>query len=779
MDKTYEYKKDGKEIWITTPEPQRRYDNMIYNDTYFMMIDQSGNGVARHMTGDGYENVTVANERILFVRDDESGESFSIGFAPLYKDYESYACGQGLNYQIIENTTNGIKATWRMFVPLGSDPVEIWDVRLEDISGKNRKLSLFSCMEMPISGVDTYGGDIYRIAAYDADAEAIFVRGDAETFNKIDFPLHNAFVTASETPVSWDANYDAFIGKRRTIQNPIGLENGTLSGSHASKDKTNGGLHFSFEVAAGDAAEIRFVAGACETITDVQKLKSTYIAGSLGSCEFFQALETERADKLSMLSVETGVETVDTMINAWALQQNHYLSTWCRWGWMGYRDIVQMSQGVLYWDRELARKNLKKALEHQYADGFALRGWNPLDPMRYADCASWNVYAITEYVKETGDFDFLDEVVSYYDEGEASVYDHLMQLMNRLLEDRGDHGMCLAFFGDWNDSLTGVCRKGKGESVWLTMAFCRCALVLKELAGQLGKTDDVQRMEKWHAEVAAAVNANAWDGKWYICALDDEGEPIGSEQNEEGKIYLNMQSWAQLGGICTDERWDSALESSYKHLDSGWGMMLNWPTYTKPAPNIGRLSYLRPGICENGSVYTHGNAFFYMALLERGLADEALKVWEDIHPANENRPVANQPNVFANGYFGPDNDTMPGMSEHIWTTGSAPWMVSCTVEHMIGLRRGYDGLLIEPCLPTEWGTVKVSREYRGSVYNVTIEKEKGVAQGEIQSITVNGNDHEIGTPLPLDGGSHEVVVDLRSSSDVLNQELEQKEVCCG
>jgi len=130
---------------------------------------------------------------------------------------------------------------------------------------------------------------------------------------------------------------------------------------------------------------------------------------------------------------------------------------------------------------------------------------------------------------------------------------------------------------------------------------------MKELAEFLEKNDDVKLMESWHKEMADNINKHAWDGDWYLCALDDDGNPIGSHKNEEGKIFLNMQSWAQLGKICDDERWKSANDAVYKYLDSGWGLSLNWPTYTKPTPNVGRLSYIRPGICENGSVYSHGS----------------------------------------------------------------------------------------------------------------------------------------------------------------------------
>ena len=202
---------------------------------------------------------------------------------------------------------------------------------------------------------------------------------------------------------------------------------------------------------------------------------------------------------------------------------------------------------------------------------------------------------------------------------------------------------------------------------------------------------------------------------------------------------------------------------------------MNWPTYTKPTPNVGRLSYLRPGICENGSVYSHGNAFYFLAFLDRGNADSALKVWEDINPANPNRPFANQPNVFANGYYGPDHDYLPGMSEHIWTTGSASWIVPGVVENMIGLRRTYDGIIIKPCLPKEWETVKISREFRNTKYNVTIKNpplkvsDPGYAGGvadkpedvsSIKNMIVDGMEYDFTKPLPIDNKEHEIVVTI-------------------
>jgi len=520
-------------------------------------------------------------------------------------------------------------------------------------------------------------------------------------------------------------------------------------------------MHFRLDLAPGGAEDLRMLLGACEHEDSIARLSAKYLHGGLDSDEHFDALADERAEMMRNIRIDTPDDSVNTMINLWVKQQVHEGATWVRWGYKGYRDIVQQSQGVLTQDAPLARANLMKACRHQYNDGFALRGWHPLDPMRYADSAQWLISAVTEYVKETGELDLLDEMVPYFDEGEGTVYEHLMKAMVRLHTDRGPHGMCLPFFGDWNDSLTGVCKKGRGESVWLSMAFCRCALLMRELAERLGRADDAKRMGAWHEEMSDAINTHAWDGEWYICALDDDAEPIGSSKNDEGKIFLNMQTWAQLGRVVNDERWDKAWSACREHLDTGWGFMLHWPTYTKPRSNIGRLSYLRPGICENGSVYTHGNAFLLLALLERGMADDALKVWREVHPGNPARPVACQPNVFMNGYLGPDSDIAPGNAEHAWVTGSASWMFFSVVEYMLGLRRGYDGLTVRPSMPGEWKRASIRRIFRGTTYDVRIENPAGAENPPVAQITVDGSDYPVDEPLPIDGGEHEVVVGLQ------------------
>ena len=760
----YQYTPDGRELRCHTAEPPRRFDNILYNQVYFAQLDQTMHGVpelsGRHMTDQGWVSNVVSRERIVYVRDDESGVVFSAGFAPVCRQYEQYCCTSGLNYQIIENVTDGLKVTWRLYIPAGDDPLEIWDVRVENLTDRPRRLSLVTELAMECDGVDLFGGFLYRRTAFVPEANALFVQQDGERHLTIDFPFHNAFVTADRPVASWCGNQAAFCGPRGNLANPDALRVALIPPVPASRYTPTGTLQVQVSVAPGTHADTRFLIGACDRPPMIERLRARYLGGNLETDADFTAMCAERQAMMANIQVQVPDAAMPPKFNIWLKQQIHHGAVHCRWGIKGYRDIVQQAQGVLTQAPELAHLILRKACAHQYSDGFALRGWHPIDPMRYADSAQWMVSAITEYLKETGNFEFLAEDVPFFDYGTATVYEHLRRAMLRLHTDRGAHGLCKIFFGDWNDSLTGVGRQGRGESVWLSMAFCRDALLMAELASEVSNPRDALQFQRWHEEMVKALNAHAWDGAWYLCALDDDGLPIGSQANEAGKIFLNMQSWAQLGRVCDEKHWQAAWSSVQSHLDTGWGFKLNWPTYMEPVANVGRMSYMRPGICENGSVYTHGNVFMLVALLERGMADEALALLQAIDPVNARRPVVNQPNSYFNGCLGPDAVEGPGMAEHVWATGSAAWLFFALTEYLLGLRRTYRGIVLQPCFPSAWDTASITRTYRGTTYHVTINNSRRRANPPVSHVTIDGASHPARMPLPIDGEEHQVVVDL-------------------
>jgi cellobiose phosphorylase len=190
----YRYSADAREVWIETPDPPHPFINILYNESYFTILDHYARGRGRHMDPiQGYNNNVIENERFVYIRDDATGDYFSVGWEPCLRDPEHWVCRAGLNYQSIENTTNRLKVIWRIYVPAGKDPVEIWDVRVQDASGAPRRVSMFIYVGMKCDGVDLYCGELCRIAQYDPALEAIFVRMDAERHTTIDFPWHNGF----------------------------------------------------------------------------------------------------------------------------------------------------------------------------------------------------------------------------------------------------------------------------------------------------------------------------------------------------------------------------------------------------------------------------------------------------------------------------------------------------------------------------------------------------------------------------------------------------------
>jgi cellobiose phosphorylase len=714
------------------------------------------------MTVEGCKNNVVENERFIYVRDDDTGRYFAVGWLPVARPYSKYLAIAEPGCQWITNVTDDIRAEWRIFVPAGDDPVEIWHLKLADRSGRPRRLSVFTYVSMKCDGYDLYSGEMFRLARYVPEQQAIFVRMDAEQHEKIDFPWHNGFMTGSLPPESWDADPGPFIGGGgRTLRDPQAVETGRCTGSVAPMWPSAAALHWRLDVPASGETQLRILLGACDGEPTIDRLRRKYLVGWTTEYDHLRDVCESNNALVAPVRIDAAPElSLAGMLNVWVKLQCHYGLYWGRWGFCGYRDQLQQVVGNLSQAPDLCRERILAACRHQYADGFALRGWRPIDTHRNVDSASWLIHAVTEYVKETADFALLDEVAPFYDSGEAPVRDHLVRALDRLWADRGAHGLPLSFEGDWNDSLTGPCRRGKGESVWMGMAFCRAAALLRELALKLKNQPLADQLAARQRAMADAVNAHGWDGGWYLCALDDDGEPIGSAKNDEGRIFLNTQSWAHLGGVADDERWTKSWAAAREQLDTGWGFMLNTPAYTRVHPNVGRLSYIRPGAGENASVYTHGNAFLFLALLERGLADEALEVWRGINPANPARPGAAMPNVFYNGFYGPDSEIMPGLADHAWTTGSCAWMLHGVVELMFGLRRTYDGLVIRPCIPSTWPTARITRVYRGTTYRVTIDNPHAISGAAVESIAIDGTPHAHAAPLPIDAGTHEVTVTL-------------------
>jgi cellobiose phosphorylase len=259
-----------------------------------------------------------------------------------------------------------------------------------------------------------------------------------------------------------------------------------------------------------------------------------------------------------------------------------------------------------------------------------------------------------------------------------------------------------------------------------------------------------------------AINQHGWDGNWYWRASKDNGEVIGSHKNEEGKIFLNAQTWSVISGTAENSRQESAMQAVEEYLEGGdVGPILFHPAYSKPDSHIGYLSRYAPGIRENGGVYTHAATWTIWAANIRKNTELSYRVYKKLCPIyngmNPDRYVA-EPYVTPGNISGPDSPHY-GRGGWTWYTGSAGWLYRVTLDYLIGIRAEYDGLVVNPCLPKEWKKIKVNRLFRGVNYSIEIESNGGGGT-EVNEILVDGKKID-GNVIPVFSDKEEVKVTIK------------------
>ncbi len=778
MENRYGYFNErGNEYTITNPETPRAFDNFLWNQSVFSNVQQTGVGYCDYQIG-GNEAVQLLTgngricdfdmfgrdnlmSRLIYIRDNETGDFWNVNWEPVKKKYDRYECTHGLGYTVIRSEVDGILSEFRIFIPKGRDPVELWTLKTINTSERKRRLSVFVYNQFQFRykwGFDSYGDMLFRSARLSREQNAVIAEKHPHR------KPHNyltGFLTSDEPIEAFDGTRDAFVGMYRTLQEPQAVVNGRCTNTPGSSDATIGAVQYDLELESGAAKEISLILGATDEEEHIAFFREKYF----GKYEkYFQELGEDKDRMTSATRVNTPDEHMNRLLNNWIKQQALFGAAWCRWGWNGYRDIVQHGYGVASLEPSRTGEIIREALRYQYGSGLALRGWNPVDEKAYSDSALWLIFTLTAYLKETGDFEILSENIPFYDGGSATVLGHIERSLEFLENNKGSHALCLIKFGDWNDSLTAVGKEGRGESVWLSEAYAEALQQMAELYGHLGmdgkKADCLQR----NKNIRDAVNEAAWDGGWYVRCFDDRGEPVGSNTNEQGKIFIEAQAWALISGIAEGERAEKLMQSCDQLLLTGAGYRLLSPVFTRRDDNIGRISCLEPGICENGTIYSHCNSWMILGLLRMRKPEKAYDLFKRITPgyfSDEKDPKQKcPPYVYANCYYGPEHRNNALQMEFTWITGSIAWYNNLLVNDFLGIKPGYEGLRIDPCIPPEWRDYTVERRFRNAVYLIHVQNPLHLQHGR-PKITADGNEIN-GNLLPVfnDGKRHHVEIIL-------------------
>jgi cellobiose phosphorylase len=443
---------------------------------------------------------------------------------------------------------------------------------------------------------------------------------------------------------------------------------------------------------------------------------------------------------------------------------------------IGMRDSSQDILGVLANIPEDAKAFLKTLLSFQKQNGAALHSFNPLTmegsigdaeemgdrPHYYSDDHLWSILGVTAYIKETGEVAFLEEMVPFYEkdqQGEpletAPVLEHVKRALSFTRGDLGAHGLPLLGFADWNDTInlaTGA------ESLFSAHLYGRALHEFIDLLEHLGKKEEADEWRAAHTEMKQRVEQHAWDGEWYVMYFDHDGTPVGSHANQYGKIHLNGQSWAVLSGFASEQRARQAMDSVYKHLNTKFGIKLSTPGYDGYDPRYGGITTYPPGAKENCGIFLHPNPWAMIAETMLGNGDRAYEYYSQINPAGKNDIIdlyESEPYVYPQNILG-DEHPQFGLARNSWLSGTASWMYQTGTQWILGIRAEYDGLRVDPCIPSQWNGFRATRKYRGVTYLITVNNPKHVCRG-VEKVEVKGG-RAAGSLIRADQGAKLVQV---------------------
>ena len=764
----YKFSEHGESCLIYDAKPPRYWFNYLWNENgYCAQISQIGHGRSYYLNEKADMCMLNNNDaRYLYIRDDVSKECWNIGAGPLDTKVQNYRCKHSIGYSDIQSDYSNIHSSWRFFVPQGGYH-EVWEVTVCNHSDRDRKLSLFSAVTFELEGF-SYPRyyEMYRCieTEFDRELNGIYC---VSSHPFAPHKRYNAFLSSSEPVYAYDGDLAKFCGETGSItktdasayalfQRPkIVTEGMDCTNSSAALFILGGVLQQKFVLRAGEEKKICFVFGVSESIEEARdvskKIKNPDIIE-----EEFQKTRKYNLQKYASLSVKTPDEKINHIMNLWLKKQIDC----CIVGKKGVRDNLQIAVALLNYRPEKAKEEILECLRHQFQDGHTVLTWYPYDDTRYSDQPFWIIWAVCELLKETGDFGILAQEISWQDGETASVLEHMKAAVNRLIQDKGRNGLVKIYFADWNDALN-ITTDPEAESVMLSHQFCLALREMKRLMEKTGEMEYANYLEKEYQILKKQINDVAWDGDWYMRALSKE-ENIGSKYSEGSKIYLNAQTWAVLADVLDDEERLQKLVKSVDDMEYDFGFPLNLPPYLSYSPHVGRMSGMLAGLFENGGVYCHATGFKILMDCKMKRGTKAVQTLKKIMPDSEYNPSSQsgaEPYVFTNCY-----STHPkyyGKSYWSWTTGTSAWAMMGLYEGILGVKRDYSGLKIEPAFPAEWSNASMTRHFRNADYHITI-CNPGHVEGGKPVLTI---DHKkiVGNIIPSfeDGKIHEVEVTLR------------------
>jgi len=801
-----------REYVITNPRTPWPWINYLGNEDFFSLISNTAGGYSfykdakfRRLTRYRYNNVPMdSGGKYFYIKDGDT--TWSPGWKPCKTELDSYECRHGMNYTSINGVKNGVSATALYFVPLKTW-AEVQKLTLTNNTQETKRLKVFSFVEWCL----------WNAAADMENFQRNFSTGEVEIqdsviYHKTEYKErrdHYAYYSVNVPVQGYDTDRETFFGLYNGFDEPQTVIEGKPQNTEAHGWSPIASHYLEVELKPNETKDFVFVLGYVENKQE-EKWESKNIINKTKAKETIAKFDTvAKVDAalaelrkywdnlLSIYTVDSGDEKLDRMVNIW--NQYQCMITFCFsrsasffesgiGRGMGFRDSNQDLIGFVHQIPERARERIIDIASTQFPDGGCYHQYQPLTKRGnndigggFNDDPMWLILGTISYIKESGDFGILNEMVPFDNDMSVArtLFDHLTVSFNHVINNLGPHGLPLIGRADWNDCLNLNCFSNdpnesfqttenqtegtKAESLMIAGLFVVYGRDYAVLCKKLGKWDEADRAEHHVEKMTEAVKQHGWDGEWFIRAYDYYGNKIGSNENEEGKIFIESNGWCTMAGIGKEEGLcTKALESVKERLDTQYGIVLNNPAFTKYYIEYGEISTYPAGYKENAGIFCHNNPWIIIGETVVGNGNRAWEYYQKICPAyleDISELHKTEPYVYAQMVAGKDA-FKPGEAKNSWLTGTASWNFYAITQYILGIQPDYDGLLINPCIPVHWKGYKVNRKFRGATYHIEVQNPEGKSKG-IKEVLVDGKPLNTNLiPLFAADSEHNVIVVL-------------------
>ena len=761
----------AREYVITRPDTPWPWINYHGTEDFFSLVSNTAGGYCfckdakfRRILRYRYNGVPMdAGGRYYYIKDGNT--VWNPGWKPCKTPLDSYECRHGMGYTRITGAKAGLETELLMFVPIGHR-CEVHRLKLTNKSNAAKSVKLYSFAEWCLWNASTDMENFQRnLSTGEVEIDGSVIYHKTEYRERRD---HYAFLGANQPAQGFDTDRETFLGMYNGFEAPQQVMAGTSGNSVAHGWSPIASHRFDLELTPGASKEIVFVLGYVENPQD-QKWEAKGVINKAPARKMMEAFATSaKVDSafaelraywdtlLGRFTLSSSVPELDRTVNIWNQYQcmvtffmsrsASYFESGIGRG-MGFRDSNQDLAGICHLIPERARQRILDIAATQFPDGGCYHQYQPLTKRGnndigggFGDDPLWLIFGTVTYIRETGDWSILQEPVPFDNTPgtEKTLLEHLEISFRHVIDLRGPHGLPLIGRADWNDCLNLNCFSWnpdesfqttenkadgtKAESLMIAGLFVAEGKDFAELLEHPAVGKDAGWVRSAVADMESAVKKYGWDGEWFLRAYDYYGRKIGSHENPEGKIFIESQGWCTMARIGASEGLCAkALDSTVRHLECEHGIVLNTPAFTEYIADYGEISSYPEGYKENAGIFCHNNPWVIIGEAMDGRASDAWRHYCKITPAfvkdQSLRKV--EPYVFCQMVAGKDA-ARPGEGKNSWLTGTSAWTWKAVSEFILGIKPQFDGLLIEPCIPSEVGTYKVTRHFRDAVYHLTI-----------------------------------------------------------